>query len=212
MKKKILCVTEGAVIIALAYVLDLLCMWLNQVTGVSALLPFGGTVTVGMLPIVYYSYRHGTLWGLGVGFVYSLLQMLLGFYVPPANTWWAVVICVMLDYVIAYTVVGLADLFAKPFGRHRIIGYCAGGVIVCVLRFLCSFLSGVILWGSYAPEGMNVWLYSLIYNGSYMLPCAVLTGALAAVLCASLDPVTLRPMKRAGAKKIQSNDTQGSDI
>lgn len=196
MKKRILCVTEGAIIIALAYVLELLCVWLNTVTGVGALLPFGGTITISMLPIVYYSYRRGSAWGLGVGIVYSLLQMMLGFYVPPANTWWAVVLCVLLDYVIAFSVIGIAGIFANMFGKYRLVGYGAGAVIVCVIRFLCSFLSGVILWGSYAPEGMNVWVYSLIYNSSYMLPNAILTGVFAVVLCAAIDPKTLRPMKR----------------
>lgn len=196
MKKKILCVTEGAIIIALAYVIELLCVWLNTICGIEALLPFGGTITISMLPIAYYSYRRGTKWGLGVGFVYSILQMFLGFYIPPANTWWAVVLCVLLDYVIAFTVVGLAGLIAKPFVRHRLLGYGIGAVVVCVIRFLCSFLSGVILWGSYAPESMNVWVYSLIYNASYMLPNAVLTGVFAVILCVSLDPETLRPMRK----------------
>ncbi len=197
MKKRLLCVTEGAIIIALAYVIELICVWLNTITGVSALLPFGGTITVSMLPIAYYSFRRGIGWGVGVGFVYSLLQMMLGFYVPPANTWWAVVLCVLLDYVIAFSVVGIAKLFATPFGKQRLVGYGVGAVAVCVIRFLCSFISGVILWGSYAPEGVNVWLYSLVYNASYMLPNAILTGALAVALCAALDPETLRPMKKS---------------
>ena len=196
MKKRILCVTEGALMIALAYALELLCVWLNAIMGINALLPFGGTITVSMLPIVYYSYRHGAAWGMGAGFVYSLLQMLLGFYIPPAKTWWSLVLCVLLDYVIAFTVVGIADLFAKPFGKYRIAGYCTGAVAVCLIRFVSSFLSGVILWGEKAPEGMNVWHYSLIYNSSYMLPTAILTGVFAAVVCAAVDPKTLKPMKK----------------
>ena len=196
MKKRILCIAEGAVILALAYVLELLCVWLNVITGVNALLPFGGTITISMLPIIYYSYRRGALWGLGAGFVYSLLQMLLGFYVPPAGTWWALVLCILLDYLLAFTVVGAATLVAKPFGKYRLAGYCTGAVTVCLIRFAFSFLSGVILWGSYKPEGMNVWVYSLIYNSSYMLPNAILTGIFAVVVCAALDPLSLRPMKK----------------
>ena len=196
MKKRLLCVTEGAIIIALAYVIELLCVWLNTVSGVGALLPFGGTITVSMLPIAYYSFRHGIGWGVGVGFVYSLLQMTLGFYVPPANKWWAVVLCVLLDYVIAFSVIGLSDLFAKMLGKRRLLGFGTGAVIVCLIRFACSFLSGVILWGSYAPENMNVWVYSLVYNASYMIPNAILTGILAVALCAALDPKTLRPIKK----------------
>ena len=134
--------------------------------------------------------------GIGAGFVYSLLQMLLGFYVPPANTWWALVLCVVLDYLVAFAVVGLAEMFSRPFGKRRLAGYSVGAIAVCLIRFLSSFLSGVILWGSYAPEGMNVWVYSLIYNASYMLPNAILTGVLAVIICAAVDPLTLKPMKR----------------
>lgn len=196
MRKRILCVSEGAVIIALAYVIELLCMWLNAITGLGALLVFGGTITVSMLPIVYYSYRRGIAWGVGVGLAYSVLQMLLGFYVPPANNIGALALCVLLDYVIAFGAVGLAGLFAKPFSRHRLAGYAVGAVAVCIIRFLSSFLSGVVLWGTYAPEGMNVWIYSLVYNASYMLPNAILTGVFAVVVCAALDPLTMKPMKK----------------
>ena len=197
MKKKILCITEGALMLALAYCLELLCVWLNQITGISTLLVFGGTITISMLPIVYYSYRRGALWGIGAGFVYCILQIFLGFYIPPANTWVAIVACVLLDYVIAFVVVGLADIFAKPFKSHRLAGYCVGAVAVCLIRFVSSFFSGVILWGSYAPEGMNVWHYSLVYNSSYMLPNAILTGIFAVILCAAIDPKTLKPMKKS---------------
>ena len=195
-KKRILRVTEGALSLSLAFVLELLFLWLNAIMGISALLPFGGTITISMLPIIYYSYRHGAAWGMGAGFVYSALQMMLGFYIPPANTWWALALCVLLDYVVAFTVVGAAGLFAKPFGNKRLIGYCFGAVAVSLIRFLSSFLSGVVLWGSYAPEGMNVWLYSLIYNASYMLPSAILTGIFAVIVCAAVDPKTMRAMKK----------------
>ena len=198
-KKRILCVTEGALSLALAYVLELLCVWLNTITGVGALLPFGGTISISMLPLIYYSYRNGAAWGIGAGVVYSLLQMLMGFYIPPAGTAMALIACILLDYVIAFTVVGAADVFAKPFGKKKLAGYCVGAVAVCLVRFVSSFISGVVLWGSYAPENMNVWVYSLVYNASYMLPNAILTGVFAVVICAAIDPVTLRPMKKTKA-------------
>ncbi len=198
-KKKILCITEGAAMLALASVLEIVCEWLNAATGLEALLPFGGTVTIGMLPVIYYSYRHGSLWGVGAGLVYALLQMLLGFYVPPANTALSIVLCVLLDYVVAFSVVGLADTFAKLCGKHRLVGYGVGAVCVQVIRFISSALSGAILWGSYAPEGMNVWVYTLIYNGSYMLPNIILAGVFSVVLCRALDPRTLKPMKKSSA-------------
>ena len=121
-KNRILCVTEGALSLALAYVLELLCVWLNAIMGIGALLPFGGTISIGLLPIIYYSYRRGALWGVGAGLVYSALQMMLGFYIPPAGTWWALLLCILLDYVIAFTVSGVAEIFVKPFGKRRVFG------------------------------------------------------------------------------------------
>lgn len=87
-------------------------------------MPFGGSVTlVSMLPFILVSFRHGVKWGLATGFVNSLLQMLLGFYAPPAGTVAAFVGVVLLDYVLAFTLLGLAGVIAKPFkpsaGRSR---------------------------------------------------------------------------------------------
>ena len=151
-------------------------------------MPFGGSVTlVSMLPFILVSFRHGVKWGLGTGFVNSLLQMLLGFYAPPAGTVAAFVGVVLLDYVLAFTLLGLAGVIAKPFKNH-LLGVAAGTAAVCVIRFLCSFLSGALLWGSYQESyewarGMSVWLYSFIYNGSYMLPELLITTVCAVILC-----------------------------
>ncbi len=189
--KQLLPLVEGAIMIALAIALDYLCK----------LIPFqfpnGGGISVAVLPLIYYTFRHGTTWGLGVGFVYAVLQIITGWYAPPAGTWWAFLLCLLLDYFLAFTVTGCANLIARPFGRHRLLGYGVGTAVVCIGRFLFSFLSGVILWDSFAPEGMSVWLYSLVYNGGYMLPNALLCTVLAVLLCAALDPKTLRPMKKA---------------
>ena len=196
-KTYLLSLVEGAMMLALAWVIDYIC----ALAPYNAILfPAGGSITVGMLPIVYYAYRHGTGWGVGAGLVFSMLQIVMGWYPPPAGTWWAFLLCVLLDYTVAFTVVGLAPLFAKPFGsgsvRMRLTGYGVGAVAVCTLRYVSSVISGGILWGTYAPEGMNPWVYSLVYNAGYMLPNAVLTGLLAVLLCKALDPVTLRPMKK----------------
>ena len=151
-------------------------------------MPFGGSVTlVSMLPFILVSFRHGVKRGLATGFVNSLLQMLLGFYAPPAGTVAAFVGVVLLDYVLAFTLLGLAGVIAKPFKNH-LLGVAAGTAAVCVIRFLCSFLSGALLWGSYQESyewarGMSVWLYSFIYNGSYMLPELLITTVCAVILC-----------------------------
>lgn len=137
-------------------------------------LPNGGSVTLfSMLPFVLISFRHGVKWGLFTGFVNSLLQMLLGFYAPPAPGLLPLVGMILLDYVLAFTLLGLACVFAKPF-KNRLLGVAVGTAIVCLIRFLCSFLSGVLIWGN-LNEGLPEWVYSLTYNGSYMLPETILS-------------------------------------
>ncbi len=190
-KKYLLSLVEAAVLMAVAVVLDYLCKL------IPFQFPYGGGISISVLPLIYFAFRRGTLWGLGAGVVFSVLQIITGWYPPPAGTWWAFLLCVLLDYLLAFSVLGLADLIVGLFGRHRLAGYGAGAVAVCLLRFLCSFLSGVVLWDSYCPDGMSVWVYSLLYNGGYMIPNAILTGVLAVLLCKALDPETLRPMKRS---------------
>ena len=184
----LLAMLEGSLMIALSVVLDLLPLpsW-----------PQGGSITVAMIPVIYFSYRRGYKWGLMAGLVHAAVQMLLGWYAPPAGTVSAMILCVLLDYVLAFALLGGADIIAGMFGsKLRLAGYTVGALTVTLIRFLCSFLSGVLLWGSYAPEGVNVWIYSLTYNASYMIPNAILTSVLIAIMCVALDPITLKPMKR----------------
>ncbi len=191
-RNNLLALVESSMMIALAIVLDLLCKL------IPSLWEMGGSISISCVPMIYLSYRRGWKWGIGAGFVYSCVEMITGFYVPPANTFAAIVLCVLLDYVLAFAALGTADIFAKPFvkGGKPVVGYIVGAIGVSVLRFLCSFLSGGILWDSYAPEGMGAWVYSLVYNGSYMLLNAVLASIIIAFLCAAIDPRTLKPMRK----------------
>jgi thiamine transporter len=186
--RRTLAIVEGAIMVALAVILDLLPLpkW-----------PQGGSISVAAVPIIYYAYRRGLMMGSMAGLVWSATQLIIGpWYTPPANTAAAVFLCVLLDYVIAFTVIGTAQLFAGFFGKRKLLGYGVGAAVVCLLRYLSSVLSGVLIWGSYAPEGMNVWWYSLTYNGSYMIPNTALAVVIVTALCAAVDPKTLRPYKR----------------
>ena len=137
-------------------------------------LPNGGAVTLfSMVPFILVSFRHGAKWGLFTGFVNSLLQMLLGFYAPPAPGLLPLFGMIMLDYVLAFPLLGLACVFAKPF-KNRLLGVAVGSAVVCLIRFLCSFLSGVLIWDNLS-DGLPAWTYSLGYDASYMLPETVLT-------------------------------------
>lgn len=146
----------------------------------------GGSVTLfSMLPFIMISFRHGVKWGLFTGFVNSLLQMLLGFYAPPAPGLLPLVGMILLDYVLAFTLLGLAGAIAKPFS-NKLVGVGVGTAVVCFIRFMCSFLSGVLIWGNLS-DGLPAWTYSLTYNGSYMLPETIMT-TVAAVLIYKATP------------------------
>ena len=195
-KRNVLALVETAMMAALAVGLELLCQFLPSPWA------YGGSISLGAIPIIYLSYRRGWKWGLASGFVYACVQMLLGLSLPPANTFVAVALCILLDYVLAFTLLGLAPVFCAPFEKSgkpsvRISGYVVGAVGASFLRFICSFVSGIILWDSYTPEGMSVWVYSLVYNGSYMLGNAAIAAVVLALLCSAVDPKTLKPMKKS---------------
>ena len=180
--------------IALSAILDILSK------GISSFFPNpwvnGGGITIAMVPLIFIAYRHGITWGIITAFAYSALQLITGWYAPPAGTITAFVLCVLLDYVIAFTVLGAAPIFSKLF-KNRIVGFSLGAFSVCILRFICSFLSGAILWGEYITWGFeSVWAYSFVYNISYMLPNAILTAIIITALCTVFDPKTLKRKKQ----------------
>jgi thiamine transporter len=181
-RTRTLTLVECALLIAMAVVLSLIKIYE---------FPQGGSVTLAsMAPLVLASYRHGLKWGLGAAFVYSLIQMILppGFYPPPAKTFFAFTAVIMLDYVLAFTVLGAAALFGKPF-KNRALSGAFGAAVVTFLRLVCHFYSGILVWASYAPAGTPVWLYSITYNGTYMLWEIIITTAAVAVLVPLMDKI-----------------------
>ncbi len=100
---------------------------------------------------------------------------------PPTPTFLAYLGEVLLDYIFAFMALGLAQFFARPF-QNRVVGVAVGTFMAGFLRFLCSFLSGVLIWGN-LTDGLPAWTYSLVYNGSYMLPETLLTMVAAVLLC-----------------------------
>lgn len=145
---------EGAVFVALAQVLGYIKLFE---------LPQGGSVGIGMLPIFIFCARWGFGPGMIASFAYSLLQLLL----DGAYAWgWESIIG---DYIVAFTVMGLAGLFHK-----NKYGFFIGSVVGSLARFLVHYIVGVVVWGEYMPEsffGMTMttpWFYSFLYNGSYM--------------------------------------------
>ena len=161
---------EGAIMVSLAQILSYLKLFGNM--------PNGGSITFAMFPILLYAVRWGLGKGLLAGFVFGLLQLIF----DGAYAWgWQ---SMLLDYLVAFTPLGLAGLF-----RGKKWGIFPGAVLGCVGRFLVHYISGVTIYRIYEPTeipGIGVFddavLYSLVYNGSYMLPCMVLALAVAGAL------------------------------
>ena len=157
---------ESAILIGISLVL-------NEFTTFKAPWAFGGSVTLGsILPLVLVSWRWGTRQGLFSAFVFSLLQMFIGFKnVTYGQNVLQMFFIAFLDYILAYTLIGLAGILKNKLKNH-LLALGGGIVLVCVLRFLCHFISGWLIWDALWPneEGMYSAVYSLIYNGGYMLP------------------------------------------
>lgn len=180
-------ITESAIMIALSVVLSMITIFR---------LPQGGSITAAsMVPLLIVSYRYNARWGCLTAFVYSLVQIVTGFYPPPVTTFVNYLLVILLDYVIAFSVIGLASLFSRVINNNRIISIGFGSFVAVFCRLLCHVLSGVVIWGSYAPEGVSVWVYSIGYNGSYMLCEAVVSTVVMCLLAAVLDFKTLRHPK-----------------
>ncbi len=150
-------------------------------------LPWGGSITLlSMLPIVIYSIKNGVKNGMIVSFVYSLVQFfqgimdgLFGWGLTPVS----LVACILLDYILAFSALGLAGAFRKK----GLTGWICGSVCAIFVRFIMHFLSGVVIWGSYGElwsgfETSNSWLYSFLYTGAYMLPEMLFTTIGAIIL------------------------------
>ena len=181
---KILC--QSAIFLALAVALSYVKLFQ---------LPFDGSITLlSMLPICIVSIKFGIGWGLGTAFCYSWFQILQGGVFAWGLTPVMLISSLLLDYILAFTVLGLAGAFRK----HGTWGMVLGVVMVCVLRFLVHFVAGVVLWanfGEFIAFGQE-WinrpvLYSLCYNGIYMLPETILTsvGALAIFKIPQFDKI-----------------------
>ncbi len=177
-KNKVQILVEGAAMIALATVLS----YIRFIK-----LPWGGSITLlSMLPIVIFSVRRGIAAGLSVSFVFSLIQFfqgvgdgLFGWGLTPG----ILIACILLDYIVAFSVLGLAGLFRKG----GVVGSSCGVFLAVFLRFVSHILSGYYIWRGVGQlwDGFFVskpLLYSFAYNGAYMLPEMVLTTLATVIL------------------------------
>ena len=123
-------------------------------------MPNGGSVTLGgMLPLFFISFAYGPEVGMLAGFAYSLMNLVMAPYIlHPVQ--------VLFDYPLPFMALGLAGCFP----RHHMAGITAAVAV----RLFFHFLSGVVFFGSYAPAGTSIYLYSFVTNLTYLLPNLVI--------------------------------------
>ena len=198
--------TESAMLLAVAIVLELVAKM------VIPELPFGGQITlVSMLPVVLISYRHGVKWGLVCGLAYALIEMAIGartvaaafqpgYFGDGVMLLNAFIMCA-LDYLVAFTVLGLGGCFRNKI-QNRGAALLCGSLVALGARYITHIASGYILFSGWAEwfftqDGFPAWgaglvsalspqmlglVYSVVYNGMYMVPEIVLTAAVSLLI------------------------------
>ena len=198
--------TESAMLLSVAIVLELISKLFIPEQ------PFGGQLTiVSMLPVVLISYRHGVKWGLWAGVAYAMIEMLLGaktvaaafqpgYFGDGTMIGNALVMCLM-DYLLAFTALGLGGIFRNRMQRPGASLVC-GSLVALGGRYLAHTVSGYILFAGWAEwfftqDGFPGWgarlveslrpqmlglVYSLVYNGMYMIPEMICTAVVAVIV------------------------------
>lgn len=207
--------TESAMLLAVAVVLELIAkMFIPE-------LPFGGQITlVSMLPVVLISYRHGVKWGLLCGVVYALIEMALGAHTVaeaflPGTFGDGVMVfnallMILLDYLVAFTVLGVGGCFRNKI-KNPGLSLMTGSIVALGCRYLAHIASGYILysgwaewfftqekfpaWGAHLVESLSPSMlglvYSIVYNGMFMVPEIIFT-AIVALIIARIPKVVVK--------------------
>ncbi|MEC1627790.1 energy-coupled thiamine transporter ThiT [Bacillus mojavensis] len=166
---------EIAIMTAAAVILDI-------VSGMFLRMPQGGSVSIMMIPIFLISFRWGVKAGLTTGLLTGLVQIAIG------NLFLQHPVQLLLDYIAAFAAVGISGFFASAVRksalskakRKLIVSVICAVFIGSFLRYAAHVISGAVFFGSFAPKGTPVWIYSLTYNATYMIPSFIIC---AIVLC-----------------------------
>ncbi|MGV3487811.1 MAG: energy-coupled thiamine transporter ThiT [Tuberibacillus sp.] len=160
-REKTMVLVEGAIVIALSAILNLL-----QFKGPWAA---GGGISLEMVPLIVFALRRGFVWGIFAGFIYGFINFIEGpYFLNPIQY--------LLDYGFAFLLVGFAGLVVikESDSRGKIFWKVGMATILSmVLKFLSHFVSGIVFYAADAPKGQPVALYSLLYNGSYVGPSMI---------------------------------------
>ncbi|MBR2044483.1 MAG: energy-coupled thiamine transporter ThiT [Clostridia bacterium] len=177
MKPNLKKLTVSAIFIALSTVLS------ELIPSIS--LPFGGSITLlSMVPVCLIGILFGVRWGVFANLAYGVIQLFFGL----GNVTYALGIAgiagalavLLFDYVIAYGVLGFTGVFLKTV-KNKTLAVVLGVLLVCLLRYLCHFITGVTIWREIADIWGAIW-YSVTYNATYMIPEMITTPIAVALL------------------------------
>ncbi len=177
--EKLLTLAESALMIALATALSFIKI---------IDMPYGGAVTIAsMLPIALISYRHGVGKGLFAAAVYGGIQQVLGLSMLSwATSWQSVVAIVLLDYVVAFAVIGFAGVFRKTV-KNQTAAVTLGCFAVSLLRYFCHVVSGATVWAGLSIPTKAALSFSFAYNATYMLPETIILLVCAVYVASNID-------------------------
>lgn len=201
--------TVSAIMVALSTVLSFIKF---------ADLPYGGSVTLfSFVPILFVGYAYGAKWGLCTGLVHGILQMIFGISSSVAGAgfkWWQVALCALLDYLVAFALLGTGGMFKKSIKNPQ-VSFAVGSLTACVMKYASHIISGYILFGgwaewfftegsgaSYGAEILSEYsgkmlslVYSVIYNATFSIPETVLSIVMAVIL------ISVKPIRKAAGIK-----------
>ncbi|WP_051353095.1 energy-coupled thiamine transporter ThiT [Thalassobacillus devorans] len=166
--KRTLFMVEVAIFAALATLLDFIPIFK---------MPQGGSVSLAMVPVFLIAFRWGIKGGLLTGLLYGIFQIVVGqaYILTPVQA--------VIEYGLAFTLLGLAGIFAHTVKQSLInhntkkfFTYVTLGILLgSTLRFIGHFIAGVVFFAEYT-DAENIWVYSLVYNASYMVPAAIISA------------------------------------
>lgn len=171
----------AAMCVAMAFIMDVITKFIPFLH-----MPQGGAISITLIPLVIAALLLGPLYGVIAGVSFGLLNFF--FDGGAGNLHWG---SFFLDYTVAFGAVGLVGFFRPLFYRNKIWAYITAIALACLLRYISSSLSGVIFFGAYAPEGVNVWFYSFVlYNAAYMGPTLAVDLVLGTAIYKPLQSLT----------------------
>ena len=185
--KNLQALTESALLISLSIVLSFLKL---------ISMPYGGSVTLAsLLPIAIISYRHGIGRGIFSATVYAVIQQILDLsLLSYATSWQSVVAIIVLDYILAFAVAGIAGIFRRPI-QNQVLALTLGCFLISLCRYACHVISGATVWAGLSIPTQAALSFSFAYNATYMIPETIVLLATTIYIASNIDFKAHRPTR-----------------